>query len=129
MTSFRSQEKPIPTNIHFTESSSSIDIIQGADIILHGYSSAGLEAIILKKPVIYFNFTQRSDYSLFSKLPEIPFVKSAQDLMKVCHKLNSNKNLTHSLAEQQNDTLKHFLYPGSASDSISKFIVEQLAKN
>jgi hypothetical protein len=107
------------------------EILNAADAAITTYSTTGLDALILKKPLIVFE--------LFSKVEPVPYVGSGaalgvyrpQDLRAAIMTVFNDDETKRQLKNTSSDFVYHYAYKldGKAAERVAELIVEVSREN
>ena len=105
-----------------------VDLINISDVVFNSCSSACLEAVILKKPVVNMNFSFHPDVFPFVEYGLGTSVRTFEEALKLCRDLEEGLLPLEDWVASQEKLIAPFVFSrdGRSSERIASFINRNL---
>ena len=94
--------------VKLIQNTTSFDVINAADFIITTYSTTGLEAIYLNKPLLMINYTKDPDLAHFAKIGVAIPIRNPKELILVLEKLLSKSTENDELEKKRKIYLEQY---------------------
>ncbi|GEM_PF-6637940 len=124
-------QRSISPNIKFVHEGLALDYIKASDVVFNNCSSAGLEAILLKKPVINMNFSFHENIFPFFSYGLGASVTTFEGTLAICQRLAEGSLPLKEWVVSQENLVGPFLFSrdGQAASRIASFVWENLRQS
>jgi len=114
----------LSSNIKLVRSGLAVDLMNISDVVFNSCSSACLEAIILKKPVVNMNFSFHPDVFPFAEYGLGASVRTFEEALKLCRDLEDGLLPLEDWVASQENLIAPFFFSrdGKSSERIASFI-------
>jgi hypothetical protein len=118
----------LSSNIQLVKSGLAVNLINISDVVFNSCSSASLEAIILKKPVVNMNFSFHPDVLPFAAHGLGASVRTYEEALKLCQDLGDGLLPLEDWVAFQENLVSPFVFSrdGKSSERIASFISRNL---
>jgi hypothetical protein len=118
----------LSSNIKLVRSGLAVDLMNISDVVFNSCSSACLEAIILKKPVVNMNFSFHPDVFPFAEYGLGASVRTFEEALKLCRDLEDGLLPLEDWVASQENLIVPFFFSrdGRSSERIASFINRNL---
>ena len=118
----------LSSNIKLVRSGLAVDLINISDVVFNSCSSACLEAIILKKPVVNMNFSFHPDVFPFVEYGLGTSVRTFEEALKLCRDLGDGLLPLQDWVATQENLVSPFVFSrdSRSSERIASFISRNL---
>ena len=120
--------KSVNNNLFFIDKESdTIELIHFCDLLITTFSTSGLEAIVLDKPVITINLTGQPDLVDYAEKGVAIGVHKKNDLHDAINNALYNQEARRLMAKMRKDYISDYLLDGNAKKRIGD-VIESMAK-
>jgi len=114
----------LSSNIKLVRSGPAVNLINISDVVFNSCSSACLEAVILKKPVVNMNFSFHPDAFPFAEHGLGASVRTFEEALKLCQDLGDGLLPLEDWVSFQENIIAPFVFSrdGKSSERIASFI-------
>ncbi len=118
----------LPDNFKWFTQGLAHEILNGCDLLFNSISSAGLEAALLKKPVVDMNYSARPDIYSFRAHGLNEMVTTFEETLKVCQGLAAGKLPLARWINSQECLVETVLFSrdGRAAQRVGNFIKKRM---
>ncbi|MBP9864908.1 MAG: hypothetical protein KBC91_00750 [Candidatus Omnitrophica bacterium] len=119
---------PLPRNMIFTSEGLALQTMKGADLVFSHFSSAVLEAVMIKKPVVQVNFSEYEDGFPFSGSGLGASVRTFEQALDLCRQLVQGTLPLQDWIHSQEQLVRFFLRArdGQAASRIADLLQQTM---